>query len=33
MGDIGCVVAIVGFFAVAIAYTVGCERLGVKAGK
>jgi hypothetical protein len=33
MWDIGCVVASVAFFAIAIAYTAGCERLGSKAGK
>ncbi len=33
MVDIGCIVAMVGFFAIAIAYTAGCERLGVKGSK
>jgi hypothetical protein len=30
MADIACLVAITGFFAIAIAYTSGCERLGIK---
>ena len=30
MADIGCIVASVAFFMIAIAYTTGCERLGTK---
>jgi hypothetical protein len=30
MADIACIVAIIAFFVLAIAYTAGCERLGVK---
>jgi hypothetical protein len=30
MWDFGCIVAMIGFFVLAIAYTSGCERLGVK---
>ena len=33
MWDISCIIAIVSFFAIAIAYTTGCERLGVKGSK
>ncbi|AEU34683.1 hypothetical protein AciX8_0328 [Granulicella mallensis MP5ACTX8] len=33
MWDIGCIVASIAFFAIAVAYTVGCERLATKAGK
>ena len=33
MWDIGCVVASIAFFIIAIAYTAGCERLVTKAGK
>jgi hypothetical protein len=33
MWDLGCILASLAFFAIAIAYTVGCERLGLKAGK
>ena len=33
MWDIGCIVASVAFFLVAIAYTTGCERLGMKESK
>ena len=32
MWDLGCVLASIAFFIVAAAYTIGCERLGVKAG-
>ncbi len=31
--DIGCIVTSVAFFLVAIAYTIGCERLGMKESK
>jgi hypothetical protein len=30
MWDIGCIIAITLFFTAAIAYTVGCDRLGPK---
>ncbi|MGH9597431.1 MAG: hypothetical protein ACRD3K_11595 [Edaphobacter sp.] len=30
MWDVGCIVANVLFFAIAIAYALGCERLGAK---
>jgi hypothetical protein len=30
MWDLGCAVASVLFFLIAIAYTIGCERLGTK---
>lgn len=30
MWDFGCIVASVAFFIIAAAYTVGCERLGMK---
>ncbi len=30
MWDLGCTVASVLFFLIAIAYTIGCERLGTK---
>jgi hypothetical protein len=33
MWDIGCIAASVAFFFVAIAYTNGCERLGMKESK
>ena len=33
MWDIGCVLASVAFFLIAIAYTRGCELLGVKENK
>jgi len=33
MWDVGCVIAGVAFFLIAIAYTQGCERLATKAGK
>lgn len=33
MWDIGCVVASVLFFAIAMAYVHGCERLGIKESK
>jgi hypothetical protein len=33
MWDVGCVIASIVFFLIAIAYTQGCERLGTKAGK
>jgi hypothetical protein len=33
MWDIGCIVATVAFFLIAIAYATGCERLGTKEGK
>ncbi len=33
MWDIGCITASVAFFLVAIAYTTGCERLGIKESK
>jgi precorrin-6B methylase 2 len=33
MWDIGCITASVAFFLVAIAYTTGCERLGMKENK
>ncbi|ADW69475.1 hypothetical protein [Granulicella tundricola] len=33
MWDVGCVIACVVFFLIAIAYTRGCERLATKAGK
>jgi hypothetical protein len=33
MWDMGCIVASVAFFLIAIAYTTGCERLGAKEGK
>ena len=33
MWDVGCVVAIVAFFMIAVAYTKGCERLVTKAAK
>jgi hypothetical protein len=33
MWDIGCIVASVAFFLAAIAYTTGCERLGLKESK
>ncbi|MBB5063436.1 hypothetical protein HDF15_001778 [Granulicella mallensis] len=33
MWDIGCIVASIAFFAIAVAYTAGCERLATKAGK
>jgi len=33
MWDIGCIVASVAFFLMAIAYTSGCERLGMKESK
>lgn len=33
MWDIGCIAASVAFFFVAIAYTTGCERLGMKESK
>jgi len=33
MWDMGCIVASVAFFLIAIAYTTGCERLGTKEGK
>ncbi len=33
MADIGCLAASVAFFALAIAYTAGCERLAAKAVK
>ncbi len=33
MWDIGCVAISVLFFLIAIAYTSGCDRLGVKEGK
>jgi hypothetical protein len=33
MWDIGCIVASVAFFLIAIAYTTGCERLGMKGNK
>ena len=33
MWDVGCVIASVAFFLIAIAYTQGCERLAMKAGK
>jgi hypothetical protein len=30
MWDLGCVAASVAFFAIAIGYTLGCERLGTR---
>ena len=33
MWDMGCIVASVAFFLIAMAYTTGCERLGAKEGK
>ena len=33
MWDVGCVAASVLFFAIAIAYVTGCERLGLKEKK
>jgi hypothetical protein len=33
MWDLGCVVASMVFFLIAIAYTHGCDRLGTKEGK
>jgi hypothetical protein len=33
MWDTGCIVASVAFFLASIAYTTGCERLGVKESK
>jgi hypothetical protein len=33
MWDMGCVLAGVGFFLIAIAYTRGCDRLGKKEGE
>jgi len=33
MWDIGCIVASVAFFLMAIAYTSGCEQLGTKESK
>jgi hypothetical protein len=33
MWDIGCIVASVAFFLIAIAYTNGCDRLGTKESK
>lgn len=30
MWDIGCIFASIGFFAIAVAYTAGCERLDTK---
>ena len=33
MWDIGCIGATVLFFAIAIAYVTGCERLGAKEGQ
>ena len=33
MSDLGCIAASFVFFALAIAYTSGCDRLGTKEGK
>jgi hypothetical protein len=33
MWDVGCILASVLFFLLAIAYTVGCDRLGTKESK
>jgi hypothetical protein len=33
MWDIGCTAASVAFFLIAIAYVIGCERLGIKESK
>jgi hypothetical protein len=33
MWDIGCILASVIFFLIAIAYTTGCDRLGTKESK
>jgi hypothetical protein len=33
MWDVGCVIAGILFFLIAIAYTNGCDRLGTKEGK
>jgi hypothetical protein len=33
MWDIGCIVASVAFFFIAIAYATGCDRLGTKESK
>jgi hypothetical protein len=33
MSDIGYIAASLAFFALAIAYTAGCDRLGTKEGK
>ncbi len=33
MWDIGCIVASVVFFLIAIVYTTGCDRLGTKESK
>jgi hypothetical protein len=33
MWDMGCIVASVAFFLIAISYTKGCERLSAKEGK
>jgi hypothetical protein len=33
MWDAGCVIACVAFFAIAMMYTVACERLGTKVGQ